>query len=103
MADPIDWDWDKVKDLVTTMHTLDTQIDTITSYAKDHVLDTSGLIGALEPLATFFNDVKGVFDNAASHAHTAWGHLIDATETATNYQKRMDHEIGHTTRGGMPQ
>lgn len=98
--DAIDWEWGSVQNLITVMGTLDAQFDVVSTYMKNNVLDTSGLTGALEPLATFFDRVKGLVDGAGEHYHTAWGNLINATEVATNYLERVDDEIGSQQGGG---
>jgi len=94
----MEWDWESVKNLIGVMWQINFQMDDITTFAKDHVLDTSGLIGALEPLASFFDEMKGKFDDAGDVFHTRWTNLITATETSTNYLKRMDDEYGSTIR-----
>lgn len=103
MAEPLQWDWQSVQNLISAMWQINFQMDDITTFAKDHVLDTSGLIGALEPLASFFDEVKGKFDDAGTVFHDRWGNLISATEKSTDYLKRTDNEYGRTMcRTGGP-
>ncbi|MFT4082347.1 MAG: hypothetical protein QM638_07150 [Nocardioides sp.] len=103
MTDAIDWEFGSVKNLIGAMYTIDLQMDDLTGYAKDHVLDTSGLIGALQPLAAFFGEVRGLFDQAGETFHERWLALLSATEQSTDYLKKLDAELGPgpTRRGGM--